>query len=48
MEIKQHISGTNIFIVAPGDKHNAIQHICRNEVKKLAWAVEGYGDHQIL
>lgn len=47
MEVEQHISGTNILVLAPGDKHSATQHKRRNDVKKQAWAVGGCGDHQI-
>lgn len=37
-------AGTNILILARGDKHNTAQ--LRSDVEKCAWTVGGEQDHQ--
>lgn len=42
----QHISGTNVLVLAPGDEHNTAQHKGRDEAAKRAWTVRGDQHHQ--
>ena len=38
-KVGQHFSGTNVLVLAPGDKHNTVQG--RRKVEKWAWTVGG-------
>lgn len=47
-EIEQHFSGTNLFVLAPRDRHSTVQHTYRNNVEKWmwTWTAGGDQDHQ--
>lgn len=46
MEAGQPFSGTDILVLAPGDKSRTVQCKCANEVEMWLWTVWEDQDHQ--